>query len=164
MWILEWHMALLRDASQLGYVLYSQLAVSMDISAILILAIGSAIIGLLLALLRRPAAGAGQNSAEHDSLKQEAEKWEARWNADRSEFDEKEASLRETIDSEKQTSSQLRTDLARLETELNAARERELKGRAGKRGPGSRPPQSIQGPIQRNARGWNRKTQEDQQG
>lgn len=100
----------------------------MDISAILILAIGSAIIGLLLALLRRPAAGAGQNSAEHDSLKQEAEKWEARWNADRSEFDEKEASLRETIDSEKQTSSQLRTDLARLETELNAARERELKG------------------------------------
>jgi DNA recombination protein RmuC len=99
----------------------------MDTTTFLILAFGAAIIALLLLLLRRPNGSTGEGSEELDALKSNASSWETRWKEDRLEFEKKEAALRSALDEQKETSSTLRSESVRLETELQAAKDRLLK-------------------------------------
>ena len=96
----------------------------MDMTTLLILVFGAAIIALLLLLLRRPSASADQGSEEREAIKANAASWEARWKEDRQDFDRKEADLRAALDEEKEAASLLRSKSVRLETELQAAKDR----------------------------------------
>ena len=91
-----------------------------------------AILLLLLRLLRNQGASGQTGTGEIQPLKEEIEKWESRWNADRQEAERRESELRESLDGEKQQSAALQAKVARLEAELEAAEARIQAQEAGR--------------------------------